>query len=351
MTPRERYLTAFLGEMPDRIPMIIWNNKLPGGEKTKRLIELGVLIVNKSSVYKQHYAGIEEENQFDNDINGEKKKTVYSTPKGPLEKTEIVMPGTVWITDYLFKNSDDYGALEELILRREYEPYFGKFLEDDGELDGQTIARPITIRSPMQELIYEFMGIEAFSIEWAENRSKVLHLLEVLQTDWLKRVKITAASPTKFAIVEGNPQLSVIGLERFKEYYAPNIIAACDILHQNSKIVGAHLDGDNRNLAPLITPLPLDFIESFTPPPDCDLSIREARKVWPKMALQIHFPSSIHLMGFDQVRSAVMEMLRQAAPGDRFVIGSMEDIPKGKEDSMVYLFEVLNENGHLPITI
>jgi hypothetical protein len=30
MTPRERFITALSGGMPDRIPMVIWNNKLPG---------------------------------------------------------------------------------------------------------------------------------------------------------------------------------------------------------------------------------------------------------------------------------------------------------------------------------
>lgn len=351
MTPRERYLAALVGEMPDRLPLIIWNNKLPGGEKNTRLRELEVLIINKSSVYVQHHIGPGIESYSENDVNGERKKIIYTTPHGVLTKTEIVMPGTVWITEHPFKNPDDYAALESLISSREYEPDYHRFLEDDTELDGQTIARPITIRSPMQELIYEFMGIEAFSIEWAENRSKMIHLLDVLKEDWLKRVKITADSPARFAVVEGNPQLSIIGLERFENYYAPCIEQACDILHQKGKIVGAHLDGDNKNLAPLIVPLPLDFIESFTPPPDCDLSISEARNIWPDMSLQIHFPSSIHLSGFDEVRSAAIEILRQAAPGNRFIMGSMEDIPAGKEDSLVYLYEVLRENGRLPLTI
>ena len=349
MSPRERYLAALVGEMPDRIPMIIWNNKLPGGEKNDRLLELEVLIINKSSVYKQHHTGIGIESRFEEDVNGRKKKTIFTTPGGVLEKNEIVMPGTIWITEPLFKNSDNYEALESLISSREYEPDHSRFTKDDSELGGQTIARPITIRSPMQELIYEFMGIEAFSIEWAENRSRMIHLLDVLKEDWLKRVKITAESPARFVVVEGNPQLSIIGLERFREYYMPNIVEACEILHRKGKIVGAHLDGDNRMLAPLVAQLPLDFIESFTPPPECDLSISEARRCWKDKTLQVHFPSSIHLSNFDEVRSAVLDMLRQAAPGNRFIMGSMEDIPEGREDSMVYLYEVLQENGELPI--
>jgi len=36
MTPRERVFAALAGEMPDRVPFVIWNNKLPGGDEDGR---------------------------------------------------------------------------------------------------------------------------------------------------------------------------------------------------------------------------------------------------------------------------------------------------------------------------
>jgi len=38
--------------MPDRVPFVIWNNKLPGDDVDRKLFELEACIVNKSTVYR-----------------------------------------------------------------------------------------------------------------------------------------------------------------------------------------------------------------------------------------------------------------------------------------------------------
>ena len=76
------------------------------------------------------------------------------------------MPGTIWIEEYLFRDTEDFDALEALISNRKYDSDFQKFSNDDIALKGNSLARPVTILSPMHELIYEFMGIENFSIQW-----------------------------------------------------------------------------------------------------------------------------------------------------------------------------------------
>ena len=39
----------------------------------------------------------------------------------------------------------------------------------------------------------------------------------------------------------------------------------------------------------------LDYIEAFTPAPDTDMTLAEARAAWPDKVLWINFPSSVHL--------------------------------------------------------
>ena len=346
MTPRNRFLSALEGTMPDKVPMTIWNNKLPGGDLNDRLLDLSVLVINKSSVWQRRLEGIQIEHRDEVAADGSTiRQTTYFTPAGKLTTAERLLPNTVWIEKYLFDDSSDYDALEALIASRTYQPDFERFIADDQMLADQSIARPITIHSPMHELIYEFMGIENFSIEWADNRERVLHLCDVLKEDWRKRVEITAASPTKFAVIEGNTQLQVIGEERFLKYYFPNIQEACEILHAKGIYAGAHLDGDNKKLATLIARTSLDFIESFTPPPDCDLSVVEARQIWKDKSLLVHFPSSVHLFGAEAIELHVKEILKQAAPGDRFVIGTFEDVPNRGVDTLVTLYEAIQKYG------
>ena len=332
--------------------MTIWNNKLPGGKLNDQLLELGVCVINKSSVWKRGLQGIQIEYRDEKAPDGSTiRHTSYFTTEGELTTIERLFPNTVWIEKYLFSNPDDYDALEAFITSRSYQADFNQFIEDDQRFDDQSIARPTTIHSPMHELIYEFMGIENFSVQWSENRERVLHLCEILKQDWYKRVELTAASPAKFAVIEGNTQLQVIGEERLLKYYFPNIHEACEILHAKGIYAGAHLDGNNRKLAPLIAKTSLDFIESFTPAPETDLSIKEARKAWPDKALQIHFPSSVHLAGVKAIESVGRRYLEEAAPGNGFIVGISEDLPDRGVDTMVPFFRFFHKYGDLPLSL
>jgi len=42
---RDLVLSALAGDKPDRVPFIIWNNKLPTPEIEQRLLELGACII------------------------------------------------------------------------------------------------------------------------------------------------------------------------------------------------------------------------------------------------------------------------------------------------------------------
>ena len=57
MTPRERLLASLSGRAPDRMPFVIWNNKLPGGEIERALLELETCVIVKSAVYSQRFEG------------------------------------------------------------------------------------------------------------------------------------------------------------------------------------------------------------------------------------------------------------------------------------------------------
>jgi hypothetical protein len=352
MTPRERFLAFLKGETPDRLPLLIWDNKLYGDNLLKQLIELEVLIVNKSSVWHQYFEDIQNESKTEPANDGtEIRITTFQTPAGVLETKERIMPGTIWIEEYLFSNANDFDALEAFISNRKYDADFEKFINDDTELKGNSIARPVTIHSPMHELIYEYMGIENFCIQWSENRERVLRLNDILKNDWQRRVELVAASPAKYAVIEGNTEICVVGTERFEKYYLPNIEEGCEILHEKNIIVGGHFDGNNAQLAPWIAKTSLDFIESFTPPPDCDLRLDEALKLWPEKILQLHFPSSVHLGGIDKIRSAGLEILKQVGTGNRISIGVSEDVINNGKDTLVPMYHFFRDNGNLPINL
>jgi hypothetical protein len=102
-------------------------------------------------------------------------------------------------------------------------------------------------------------------------------------------------------------------------------------------------------LAESIGKTSLDLIESFTPPPDCDLPLAEARRLLPQQTIQINFPSSVHLGGAEAVLRTAAEILKEAAPGNRFIVGVSEDVSEGGINTLVPLARAVYEHGRTPI--
>jgi len=106
---------------------------------------------------------------------------------------------------------------------------------------------------------------------------------------------------------------------------------------------------NNKMLAPLVAQSGLDYIEAFTPPPDCDLSVGEAMRVWPGKIIWINFPSSVHLQGAEEIDQAAIEILDQARPfGNRLIFGATEDVPEDHwRESYAAIMRTLRRCGPL----
>ena len=159
-----------------------------------------------------------------------------------------------------------------------------------------------------------------------------------------------AKSPALAVNYGGNVSGEVVGLERFCEYYVPDYIECADILHANGKLLSVHLDANNRLLAEAIGRSEIDYIKAFTPDLDCDMTVAEVRTAWPDKILWINFPSSLHLFEPHVVEEVTRQILRDAAPGDRFLIGITENVPPDRcRQTYTAISRVVNSDGRLPI--
>lgn len=339
MTPRERLQAAMAHEQPDRIPFFIWSNKWPGGEPGEQLLEAGTCVVNKSAVWREKLREVREEKFPEKTAQGEAAwRTVYHTPAGKISTLRLPPEKDNWRVEHLFSGPEDYACLEALLMALDYEEDFESFAKDDAAFGaGHTLARPTTVYTPIHEILYTLMGVETFCMEWMDNRDRVLRLMDILGESYFKRIEMIAESSAYFCIVDGNVDPHVIGTERFEQFCMPYIEEACGILHARGKLVGAHLDADNRLLAPLVARTPLDFIESLTPPPDCDLTVRDARKFWPKKGLLVNFPSSLHRYGPEKVKEAAEKIIEEAGTKEGFGLGIIENVSADSRETMLPL--------------
>ena len=352
LTPRERVERAMRAETVDQVPFTIYKSLLPWRCTAEReLRNRGLCIVVRAAVLKGATPNVKTTRiTFTGDDGEERIKTVYETPAGTLTRVDRPAPGTAWREELPFKSPEDYAPLIAWINDRRYEPDYEQFIKarEDGEADTYTMTG--IGYSPLQEIIYMIMGIEPFAMEWAMNRDELMKLYDALTEDRRRIYPIIADSPAQAVNYGGNVSPEIVGLERFEKYVVPHYDEACEIMGKKGKLVGVHMDANNKLFADALAASKIDYVEAFTPPPDCDLSVAEARAVWPDKILWINFPSSVHLAPAERVKEATRAILAEAAPGEGFLIGVTEDIPEDCwRRSLGAIADVLEEEGRLPL--
>jgi hypothetical protein len=236
--------------------------------------------------------------------------------------------GSMATVEHYIKRPEDYPVIEYWIRDTVCEPAYDGFQRTVDEIGGDGYVMTAIGYSPLMEMLVSCMGLERFSIDMADRPDAFFGLYELLVEQRRRIYEIMADSPSEVVLYGGNVHPEIMGLERFAKYIVPCYNEAADVLHATGKIIGVHMDADNQLFAAAVAGSKIDLIEAFTPPPDCDMSVAQARAAWPDKTLWINFPSSVHLAAPETIRRVTTDILDQASGMNRFIIGITEDIPQ-----------------------
>jgi hypothetical protein len=372
LTPRERVEVAITGELADQVPFAVYSNKFFISQTERKLRNEGMCIVEQFGVplFSIETHNINEKTIFYGGLSGTMLESsiksdailtierIISTPVGTIREMFHKLPDypripgelLPWHVEYLFKSPDDYAPIEYMISNRSYTPNYLAFQRGQEEIGGDVFPIPWIGYSPLQEIIINIMGLERFAIEWHQRRDLLLRLYETLILDRRKRYQIAANSSAKAIHYCGNVSPEVVGLERFQRYILPHYNEFAEILHAHGKKLAIHFDANTRLLATSIANSKIDIIEAFTPYPNGDMTMVEARSVWRNKVLWINFPPAILLDPPEAIADTTREILHRVAPGDRFVLGITETVPPNKwQASFSAISDVISKEGQLPL--
>ena len=351
MTPRKRVEAILRGEMPDKVPLTMYECMVPQCTAERQLRNEGLCIVYRgANVYRTHTPNVKRTSQNIVIDGVPHVRTVTHTPVGDLEEVGRPAGFTTWRVQKVFKRPEDYRTLTFMVRDERYEENYAAYVKTEETLGEDFILRAAVGSSPLHHIMITWMGVETFAVEWAERRDEVVKLYEAMVEKRREVYPLIAKSPASHANYGGNEVPEVMGTPRFEKYCVPLYNEAAEELHKHGVLLGSHLDGNNTAWASAVAGSGLDYVEAFTPPPDCDLSVRDALDVWPGKFLWLNFPSSVHLASIPDIEEATRELIRQAAPGDRFIIGITEDIPADRwQRNMLAVSRVINREGRLPI--
>ncbi|MBN1445707.1 MAG: hypothetical protein JW957_06340 [Candidatus Omnitrophica bacterium] len=352
----EKIEAVFKGQFVDFVPFALKGWRIPQCEMERVLRDGGMCIIDASPVYRTVSTGVVTEEITTKKDGMLCTDIITKTPEGNLsitvkqelglEKTET----TSWVSDKLFKGPQDYDALEYMIRGRQFLPDYETFIKSQTQIGGEAFFKTVAPGAPIHDIIHSFMGVEIFSIEWAERKERILRLCEAMSENNRKIYSIVAKSPALIVQCGGNYTPEILGKQRFMEHVLPHWEEIAGILHANGKMAGCHLDANNKIWAQEVGRSKLDWIEAFTPAPDTDMTVAEARKIWEGKVFFMNFPSSVHLEKASVIEETTKKILKEAAPGDRFIIGITENVPEDRwRESFFTILQTVKKYGKLPI--
>ena len=321
---------------------------IPQCAAERELRNRGMCIVDRTvGVSRSHRPNVKT-TQYTYVENGKRLvRTQHETPSGTLSTLDEPVGFTSWHHERMFKSPEDFRALEFYICDEQIEADYSAFLVAEKHAGGDLILRAGFGLEPLQSLMSgPMMAMEDFCIQWMDNRDEILKLYEAIVEKRRAIYDIVAESPALHANYGGNVVPEIIGVENFRSYYLPHYNEAAEAMHRRGKLVGCHFDDDTRLLAAAIADSDLDYIEAFTPAPDTDMSLADARESWPDKVLWLNFPSSAHLRTDAEVEQTTVDLLGQLDSTDGVIMGITEDMPPLRwRDSCMAIMDGLDRDA------
>ena len=329
-TPKARVETALHGGHADVVPFTVYEYKLPQCALERTLRNRGLCsLERRHSVYRSHRPNCRMTQEVYWEDGKRFTRTHYETPAGTLSALSEAADFTSWHHEKMFKTPDDYKAIRAWIEDEQFEPAYDDFIEAQRRWGDDAVLRAGFGLEPLQIFITSgnLMKMEDFCLQWMDHRDEILKLYDVVVEKRRQVYPIIAESPASHANYGGNVVPDIVSPAMFEQYYTPHYNEAAEIMHKHGKLIGSHFDDDCRQLKDQIAATDLDYVEAFTPAPDTDMTLAEARDAWPDKVLWINFPSSVHLRDDAAVEAFTVDMLDELDTIDGLIVGITEDMP------------------------
>jgi len=194
------------------------------------------------------------------------------------------------------------------------------------DLGGDGLVNTRVSRVPFQRLWIEYAGLDRLLLDLADEPDAVQSVLDAMLQKDLETWQSVVASPARYVWCPDNVTALAISPAIFARCFVPYYGELCDVMHAAGKKVYVHMDGALRPIADQIARLPIDVVEAFTPAPTGDLTLAEARSLWPGKIVWINYPSSVHVESTTTIEQTTEELLA-SGPKTGLLIGVTENVP------------------------
>ena len=329
MDARERILAAMFWEEPDLVPLTIYDWMIPRGTDERALREMGLCIVTRLPAHRLEHREVTYHSAEYWDHGRHMLQRIIRTPVG--EVSQVVQLdaayGSTWILEHYIKRPEDYRVMEFVYQDAVYHDNYATIHQAQAALGRDGLVMVRVAKGPIQEMLYQMMGMERFAIDLYERCELVDGLYDVMVRRYDELYALAAEAPVEILQSADNITSDVVGEERFRRYCIPCYERHMRAIAGTGKKLAVHMDGRMRSLLPAVADASFDIVEALTPLPVGDVSVAEARAAWPDKALWLNFPSSVHIASDEIIAEQARQLIQEGGSKAGFAIGITEDVP------------------------
>ena len=333
MTSRERILSVFARQTPDRIP---WAPVIDG-YYTSYLEKLGkpmnvveTLRFIGADIIERHVPACQvkyhDQVQFSTVRRGNETVYRFETPVGNIEKLTRWSGQTESIIKHYLETVEDIKTLQFIEEHKEYIPDYESFVREDQIIGDSGIATVSASSTPLANLYEFYMGLEGFVFGLYDYPEEMSSLMELMHYNNKLEHHILAGSPTKAVFIYEDTSTTTISRELYLKYCQKQLNEYAEIIHKAGKYYFTHMCGKLKGFSDLIAVNEMDGIDSLCPPATGDLWPNEALSVWSdKIIIGGLDPSKLQQVAVSEVEDDVRKILHQVkfgANGDRFILST-----------------------------
>lgn len=340
-TPKRRLLAAIQGKETDYIPfspfLAYYFGFLPKEVQDKGEVEylkaMGAdpLLRGQATVFQIH----PNECSTIEKTEGNHRYVKILTPKGELHSvyTYVAQANTWFLTEHPVKNIDDFPAaiayLQDLKVEENIRQ-INQQIDALGE-DGLYIARVgIFSKSSYQYLLEHLIGTENLIYLTMDYPDAVKELVCVLTEKNRQTVLYTAESRIEACLSWEDSSTTNLNPALYQEYIAPEIQSWCELLKQSGKMYIQHACGHIKDLLIPMASQGITAVESISPPPTGNVTIKQAAEILPKQVGIIGGIEPVQFLNapIEELLEYV-DMLCQIMEGRGFVLANSDSCPPG----------------------
>jgi hypothetical protein len=309
------------------------------------LFDLGLGQINHASlvdIERPHLKIVETDT-----YNGEHKKTEVQWITDAGELRECTVDG--WKQEHLIKTSTDYKIMQRAFEDVRFIPT-NKYFDASEQVLGESgitfghLGQSNDLgyfRTPFQVVQIDFTGLEQFSLDIATELPELMELIEMMNEQLLQAFKCITKTKAIHIKLWENLSIETMGPELFRKYQVPLYDKLVNILDGAGKKLHVHYDGKLQLIANDIQKLGFYGIDSLTPSPEGDVTIAEARQLWPEKFLWMHPSLTWDALTDTELINNVLHMIRDA--DTRFCLQISEEVPPNWKRTVPLILKTLNE--------